>query len=360
MLTITTTIGRSSSTDVASSWLRHLEAAVAVDADDGRLGPRRLRADRGGHAVAHRPEAARGDERPRAVAEQVLHRPHLVLADAGRPDDVVAAGRELLQRLEHELRLEQVAVLRGSAAGTPRARRRAGAAMARYADAWPGTVECAQLVREVGEHLLQGADHRDVRLAELPDLGRVDVEVDDRRARRERRELAGDAVVEARADGDEQVALVHRPVRPLRARACRASRSGARASPGTRSSPSASSRPGAAPTSASVEQLVAGVRVERAAADVEHRPLGRRERLRRRARSGAGARAAAASSRAGRRSSGYSKSSSASWTSRGTSTSTGPAAAGARDVERGLQHVRELLDVLHEPRVLDDRDRDAR
>ena len=37
----------------------HLEAAVAVDADDGRVGTRRLRADRGRNPVAHRPEAAR-------------------------------------------------------------------------------------------------------------------------------------------------------------------------------------------------------------------------------------------------------------------------------------------------------------
>ena len=36
-----------------------------------------------------------------------------------------------------------------------------------------------------------------------------------RRAGRERRKLAGDAVVEARADRDQHVALVHRPVRPL-------------------------------------------------------------------------------------------------------------------------------------------------
>ncbi len=36
----------------------------------------------------------------------------------------------------------------------------------------------------------------------------------------------------------------------------------------------------------------------------------------------------------------------------------GAATAGAGHVERGLEHVRQLLDVLHEPRVLDDRDRD--
>ncbi len=37
---------------------RHLEAAVAVDADDGGFGAGGLGADRGGDAVAHRPEAS--------------------------------------------------------------------------------------------------------------------------------------------------------------------------------------------------------------------------------------------------------------------------------------------------------------
>src|SRR5439155_1760269 len=77
--------------------LCHLEAAVSVDADHRGVGPRRLRSDRGRDAVAHRAQAAAGDERARPVAEEVLHRPHLMLADAGRPDDVVTAGRERLQ-----------------------------------------------------------------------------------------------------------------------------------------------------------------------------------------------------------------------------------------------------------------------
>ena len=161
------------------------------------------------------------------------------------------------------------------------------------------TVECAQLVREVGEHLLQRPDDRDVRLAELRDLGGVDVEVDDRRAGRERRELARDAVVEARADGDEEVALVHRPVRPLRpvhpgpaevelvrlrerALAHQRRHDRKRAELGERA------------------QLVARVGVERPAADVEDGLLRRRRAPRRRARSDADGRAAAASSRGGR------------------------------------------------------------
>ena len=53
------------------------------------------------------------------------------------------------------------------------------------------------------------ADDRDQRGDVLADLRRVHVGVDDLRVRRERLELAGHAVVEARAEVDEQVALVH-------------------------------------------------------------------------------------------------------------------------------------------------------
>ncbi len=46
----------------------------------------------------------------------------------------------------------------------------------------------------------------------LGDLGRVDVDVDELGARRELAQLAGDPVVEAGADRDDQVGLVHRVV----------------------------------------------------------------------------------------------------------------------------------------------------
>ena len=59
-------------------------------------------------------------------------------------------------------------------------------------------------------HLLAVADDRHVGLAVLGDLGRVDVGVDDLGVRREGRQLAGDPVVEPRAEGDEQVALLQR------------------------------------------------------------------------------------------------------------------------------------------------------
>jgi hypothetical protein len=57
------------------------------------------------------------------------------------------------------------------------------------------------------------ADDRDVRRQVLGDLGRVHVDVDELRARRELAQLAGDPVVEPGADAADEVRLVHRVVR---------------------------------------------------------------------------------------------------------------------------------------------------
>ena len=75
----------------------------------------------------------------------------------------------------------------------------------------------------------------------------------DLRAGCERGHLAGDAVVEPRADGDHEVGLVESPVRELRARACRARRSSAGGSPGRQPLPISVTTAGsrAASTSAS-------------------------------------------------------------------------------------------------------------
>ena len=182
----------------------HLEAAVAVDADDLRVRTRRLGADRRRQAVAHRAEAAGGNEGARPVAAQVLHRPHLVLADAGRPHDVVAARGQIVQRLEHELRLEHVSV--ASVAKRVRVAPLRDLPQPRLGAARPQGL--AQKAPELGEHRLQRSDDGNVGVADLRDLGGVDVEVDHRRAGRERRQLPGDAVVEAGTDGDDHVRLV--------------------------------------------------------------------------------------------------------------------------------------------------------
>ena len=288
---------------------------------------------------------------------QVLHRPHLVLADARRPDDVARpavsswsvsrtscgfSASPLDAVAEREL-VPPVGELAQPRLGTGQSARR---------------VECAQLACEVGEHLLERADHGDVRLAELSDLCGVDVEVDDRRARRERRELARHAVVEAGADRDEEVALVQAPVRPLRA---------VHAGPaevelvrlGERALAHERRHDREPPDLGELEQLGAGVRVERPAADVEHRLLGGCER-------GGGAldlaRVPALRRLPARQVDlvGVREVELGLLDVARDVDEHRPAAPRARDVERRLDHVRKLLDVLHEPRVLDDRDRDRR
>ncbi len=65
------------------------------------------------------------------------------------------------------------------------------------------------------EHRLDVADDRDVDELVLPDLGRVDIDVDDRGVRREGLDLAGHPVIEPGAYGDEEVASGDRVVRCL-------------------------------------------------------------------------------------------------------------------------------------------------
>jgi hypothetical protein len=79
----------------------------------------------------------------------------------------------------------------------------------------PGRVgaEGAVLGRQARQDVLGVADDRDVRRDVLGDLGGVDVDVDELRVRRELIQLAGDAVIEAGADRDDEVRLVHRVVR---------------------------------------------------------------------------------------------------------------------------------------------------
>jgi hypothetical protein len=65
------------------------------------------------------------------------------------------------------------------------------------------------------EHRFYVAHDRDVDLLVLPDLRRVDVDVDDRGVRREGLDPAGDPVIEPDADGKQEVALRDRVVRGL-------------------------------------------------------------------------------------------------------------------------------------------------
>ena len=192
----------------------HLEAAVAVDADDGRVGPGRLRADRGRDAVAHRPEPARGDERARPVAER------------GTASPTSGAGRRRSSRSRRRGRRSAPAASRArvcglscrrrcrSAAGTRRARPRAGGATARCRRAVSSRrSSSARSARICFSGPTTGTSARRSLPISAASMSRWTTVAPGAK----RVELAGDAVVEARADRDEQVALVHRPVRPLRA-----------------------------------------------------------------------------------------------------------------------------------------------
>ena len=59
----------------------HHEAAIAGNADHGRVRLGHLGADGGGQAIAHRAQAAAGEMRLRAGKAAVLRHPHLVLTD---------------------------------------------------------------------------------------------------------------------------------------------------------------------------------------------------------------------------------------------------------------------------------------
>ena len=107
-----------------------------------------------------------------------------MLPDAGRPDHVVAAGREVAQRLHHRLRLQLVAarvavrelLLPFTELGEPG--RKAGLESI-FAP------EGTHLARQLGEREPQGPDDGDVRVTELSDLRRVDIEMDHLRTGRE-------------------------------------------------------------------------------------------------------------------------------------------------------------------------------
>ena len=213
----------------------HDQRAVAGQADDVLVGLCDLRAERGRQPEAHRAEPAGVDPLARAREAVVLGCPHLVLADVGRDDRLAVGG--LVHRLDHVLRLdlgvdrvlvaERVLLLPAPDARKPALEPRAVRA------------QRAVLGGELGEDVLRVPHDRDVGRHVLRDLGRIDIDVDELRARRELGQLARHAVVEAGADAQRSD-----PPRPWRSsrpayRACRACRATARCRRGRPRAPSA-------------------------------------------------------------------------------------------------------------------------
>ncbi len=169
---------------------------------------RDLHAHGGGEAVSHGAEAARGHPVLGLLELEELRRPHLVLADFGGDEDVLAAARQLVEPLDGILRLDDLAVLG------------IGEAVARAPplDLLPPqrqrlALGLPALGLEAGDDRLERgggvADDRHVDPHVLVERGGVDIDVDLLRIRREGVEAPGDAVVEARADGDHEVAVMH-------------------------------------------------------------------------------------------------------------------------------------------------------
>ena len=187
----------------------HLEAAVADDHPDLLVGHGEARADRGRQREAHRAEAAGGDELARVVVLVVLGLPHLVLADVG-DDERLALGDA--PEVVDDVRGEEAAVVRHAAGCRARRSRPCSASMRSSQPCARGLRDERQERRERVASRRRRARRRRVTFLLISAgssstwiffaLTRVGLEV------------AGDAVVEAHAERDEEVGLLDRLVDP--------------------------------------------------------------------------------------------------------------------------------------------------
>ncbi|CAB4886252.1 unannotated protein [freshwater metagenome] len=132
-----------------------------------------------------------------------------MLTDAGS-DDAIVRG-VVPELLEHELRLEQITRF-GLHIGErelllPTADRRLPC---RAIGLLVRSPEDLERVDHFGDHQTTVAGDADIGTTNLAQFGRIDVHVDDLGVGSEAIELAGDAVVETGAEGDQQIGLLHR------------------------------------------------------------------------------------------------------------------------------------------------------
>mmetsp|Transcript_18425 Transcript_18425/g.57404 ORF Transcript_18425/g.57404 Transcript_18425/m.57404 type:complete len:356 (+) Transcript_18425:315-1382(+) len=191
---------------------RHVEGRVAVDQHHRRVRPRELRADGRGQAEAHRAERARRDDRARLRPAVKLRRHHLVIAHAGRDDDLLLERPlgEVVHGLDHLLRLDDAVGRLGVAERVRRLPRRALLEPRR----------ARLLVQQRHERLhceAAVALDRVRRLHDAPDLPALNIKMDNSAAplalgllggRRVLGQNAGRPVVEARADGEDEVGVL--------------------------------------------------------------------------------------------------------------------------------------------------------
>ena len=196
-----------------------------------------------------------------------------MLAHVGRDDG--APFGQAVQLADDRLRLDVFAgaVEAERLLALPRAYALPPQLAARDARTRFGACARADFFTQGGERLARvrrdGERGRDV----LADVGRVNVYVDDARVRREGGELACHSVVEAHADGDEQVALGDRHVRGVSAVHAEHSQA-ERVRRGEAAQAHERRRDGQSQAFGEREQFIRRAGVDDAAADVEHGALG--------------------------------------------------------------------------------------
>ena len=207
----------------------------------------------------------------RGLVELVeLGGPHLVLADADG-DHRIAVVRELPQLVNRVLLQDAgevlVVVERFVALPLLALRDPGGNVVRRFDD-----------LVQLGERELHVAAHGDVGRLVLVELRGVDVDVDDLAVLAELFDLAGHAVVEPHAEGDQQIGLVRRRSWRTPSRACRACRAQSGSSLGKAPRPITVIVDGDAGLLGERAELFAGVAADDAAAGVDDRPLGQLDR----------------------------------------------------------------------------------
>ncbi len=184
----------------------HEEGAVAVDVDDLAVWTGYFRAEGGRIAEAHGAESERADEAAGIGVIVELGGPHLVLADAGG-DDGFAFGQfeENANRLLGEdVRAFFVAegMFLHPAAGFRQPFRAVGG----------GEVAAFHQLVQPAERIFNIRDNRISNDFVFVVLGGVDVDVDNGRFGGEFRDIARDAVVEADAEREQEIAFVDGPI----------------------------------------------------------------------------------------------------------------------------------------------------
>ncbi len=188
----------------------HQDRGLAGDVDHQALRVGHLHTHGGRQAVAHGAQAAGGHPAVRLLELEELRGPHLVLADLGGDVGIAVLG-QLIEPLDRVLRLDDLALLTEAQAiarpplldlGPPGLQRLlVQLALLRL----PQLEDGAQRLAGVG-------DDRQVDHDVLVDRGGVDVDVDLLGVGRELVQPPGHAVVEARADVQHDVAVVHRQI----------------------------------------------------------------------------------------------------------------------------------------------------